>query len=125
MEEMKNIPCRCFCDAHKKMSDVRCSENGRADVLEESNYSDHSYSDALVVWQKCARHMYHHYLCQLSESLKVVDRGGSGRVSRVDNRLHEGVLRDILYLSLYIIAEEFGRDNPVFWSLFPTNRAFI
>jgi hypothetical protein len=106
MEEMKNIPCRCLCDAHKKMSDVRCSENGQTDVLEESNYSDHSYSDALVVWQKCARHMYHHYLCQLLETLKVVDRGGSGRVSRVDNRLHEGVLRDILYLSLYIIAEE-------------------
>lgn len=106
MEEMKNIPCRCLCDAHKKMSDVRCSENGQTDVLEESSYSDHSYSDALVVWQKCARHMYHHYLCQLLESLKVVDRGESGRVSRVDNRLHEGVLRDILYLSLYIIAEE-------------------
>lgn len=106
MEDMKNIPCRCLCDAHKKMSDIRSSENGQTDVLEESNYSDHSYSDALVVWQKCARHMYHHYLCQLLETLKVVDRGGSGRVSRVDNRLHEGVLRDILYLSLYIIAEE-------------------
>lgn len=106
MEEMKYVPCRCLCDAHKKMSDVRCSENGQTDVLEESNYSDHSYSDALIVWQKCARHMYHHYLCQLLETLKVIDRSGSGRVSRVDNRLHEGVLKDILYLSLYIIAEE-------------------
>ena len=104
IEELRNIPCKCLCDANKKLG------NGHADLTIDANYSDHSYSDALVVWQKCARHMYHHYLCQLLEICKVVDRGGGGagggRVCRVDNELHVGVTRDILYLSLFIIAEE-------------------
>ena len=111
IEELSNIPCKCLCDANKKL------ENGHADVMVDANYSDHSYSDALVVWQKCARHMYHHYLCQLLQTCQDVDRGGGRgggggragggrRVRRVDNELHAGVTRDILYLSLFIIAEE-------------------
>ena len=74
IEELRNIPCKCLCDVHKKLG------NGHADLTIDANYSDHSYSDALIVWQKCARHMYHHYLCQLLETCKVVDRaeGGEG-----------------------------------------------
>ena len=106
IEELRNITCKCLCDANKKLG------NKHADVTVDANYTDHSYSDALVVWQKCARHMYHHYLCQLLETCQVVDRGGGGRagggrrVRRVDDKLHAGVTRDILYLSLFIIADE-------------------
>jgi hypothetical protein len=66
--------------------------------------SEHACSDALLVWQKSAKHYYRSYLLHLLRRARHV--GVSSGKNCQANRMWDEEVTDLLHLSLFLIIEE-------------------